>query len=114
MYFVSHFVKTGGRKGKGEVVFGGSAMGVKDEKSILASAVTRYVFKKGRMSVSPETVLSRAGLLPEKGVNSKEGFWSWEQVEEERKRGLDVAKSFRALDGLHALFRGDGKAIGVF
>ncbi|GLA41776.1 hypothetical protein AnigIFM63309_009882 [Aspergillus niger] len=114
VYFVSHFVKTGGKKDKGEVVFGGSATGVKDEKCILASAVTRYVFKKGRISVSPETVLSRAGLLPEKGVKMKEGFWSWEQVEEERKRGLEVAKSFLALDGLHAMFRGDGKAIGVF
>nr|XP_001393492.2 hypothetical protein ANI_1_1116084 [Aspergillus niger CBS 513.88] len=101
VYFVSHFVKTGGKKDKGE-------------KCILASAVTRYVFKNGRISVSPETVLSRAGLLPEKGVKMKEGFWSWEQVEEERKRGLEVAKSFLALDGLHAMFRGDGKAIGVF
>ncbi|CAK40115.1 uncharacterized protein An09g01760 [Aspergillus niger] len=40
VYFVSHFVKTGGKKDKGEVVFGGSATGVKDEKCILASAVT--------------------------------------------------------------------------
>ncbi|OOF94190.1 hypothetical protein ASPCADRAFT_171765 [Aspergillus carbonarius ITEM 5010] len=116
LVFVSHFVKPGSGNGKGGR--GGGGVGKEgaqvDEKRILASAVTRYVFKKGRVSVSPETVLKAAGLLPEKGVEVKDGGWSWERVEEERLRGLEVAKSFLALDELHKTFRGDGNAIGVF
>ncbi|PYI01525.1 hypothetical protein BO78DRAFT_455888 [Aspergillus sclerotiicarbonarius CBS 121057] len=107
LVLVSHFVRPDSAKGKGmgEVV---------DEKRILASAVTKYVFKRGRVSVSPETVLTAAGLLPEKGAEGKEGCWSWERVEEERLKGLEVAKYFLALDELHKTFRGDGNAIGVF
>ncbi|PWY86604.1 hypothetical protein BO94DRAFT_575650 [Aspergillus sclerotioniger CBS 115572] len=114
LVFVSHFVRPAARGVKGKV--SGEGKGEVDEKRILASAVTRYVFKKGRVSVSPETVLTAAGLLPEKGVEGKEqeGGWSWERVEEERLRGLEIAKSFLALDELHQTFRGDGKAIGVF
>ncbi|RAL03126.1 acyl-CoA thioesterase [Aspergillus ibericus CBS 121593] len=102
LVLVSHFVRPAGA-GKGV-----------GEKRILASAVTRYVFKKGRVSVSPETVLTAAGLLPEKGAEVKEGDWSWERVEEERLKGLEIAKPFLALDELHKTFRGDGNAIGVF
>ncbi|PWY87434.1 hypothetical protein BO70DRAFT_427379 [Aspergillus heteromorphus CBS 117.55] len=122
LYFVSHFVKVGG---KGSVVFEAGGKGRKgmgmgragdvDEKRVLASAITRYVFKKGRISVAPEKVLMQAGLLPEvDGKGDGDGFWTYEMVEEERKRGLEVAKSFLALDALHGTFRGNRNAIGVF
>ncbi|PYH98068.1 hypothetical protein BO71DRAFT_395550 [Aspergillus ellipticus CBS 707.79] len=121
LYFVSHFVRpSSGREG--EVAFGGRGKGEGakggevDEKRILASAITRYVFKRGRISVAPEKVLVEAGLLSKDGDvgEGKEGFWTSEMVEEERVRGLEVAKSFLALDALHSTFRGDGNAIGMF
>jgi len=37
----------------------------------------------------------------EQGKNAKEeGYWTWVRVEEERKRGLDLAKHMLMLDGL--------------
>ena len=138
----------------------------KGEEVVLASALSKYVVKKGRFTVSPERCLSHAGLLPErpegqekqesngvvvmgeqkwedgatgdenghghveegltavvtpdalgKVVHFDEGAgpagstpgkpdagaetaeWSWDQVEKERLRGLDLFKAWLALDG---------------
>ncbi|TGZ76190.1 hypothetical protein EX30DRAFT_345102 [Ascodesmis nigricans] len=49
------------------------------------------------------------GGVGEKGV---EGYWSWERVEEERKRGLEVARGILELDALDAEVR-DGTEVGL-
>ncbi|KAI9893686.1 MAG: hypothetical protein M1814_005901 [Vezdaea aestivalis] len=83
------------------------------EKKILTAGVSRYVFKIGRKTISPERVLRLSGVLPEgeppKGgeaeaevgqplvlaaeeVISKEGEWGWNRIEAERVRGLKTAQ----------------------
>ncbi|EED20871.1 conserved hypothetical protein [Talaromyces stipitatus ATCC 10500] len=117
LYLVSHFLKTK----KGSPIAKGSASSEAINKSIAASAITRYVFKRGRVTVSPETVLSAAKLLPprETPTESIEGSptstWTWDLIEAERQRGLQIAKSFLALDALHGtLNSNDGFGLGLF
>lgn len=59
-----------------------------EEEVVLASALSKYVVKKGRFTVSPERCLQHAGLLPEKMVGETNhaagveglGESKWEQV----------------------------------
>jgi len=135
------------------------AKGKKGEE-VLASALSKYVVKKGRFTVSPERCLKHAGMLPEKTAAEKtedsteqlaesrweqvangdanghaDGLttaaepdalgkvveldmraatnglmpaqpkldtqtaeWTWEQVEKERLRGLELARGWLSLD----------------
>ncbi|KAI5812687.1 HotDog domain-containing protein [Pyronema omphalodes] len=41
----------------------------------------------------------------ERKVQKEDGYWTWEKIEEERKRGLAIAQGMMALDGLDAEFR---------
>lgn len=130
----------------------------KKGEEVLASALSKYVVKKGRFTVSPERCFQHAGLLPEKtvGETNHDGAgelgqskweqvanghangdvdglmataapdalgkvvdldkmaetieskpaqhqletpeWDWDQVENERLRGLELAKGWLALD----------------
>jgi hypothetical protein len=54
LYIVSYFVKPSGRT-EAEIT----------EDRILASAVSRYVFKQGRQTMQPTEVLRNLGLLPD-------------------------------------------------
>ena len=45
----------------------------------------------------------KANLAPGDGDE-----WTWEKVEEERKRGLSIAESWGALEGLNGEFEGVG------
>ncbi len=41
--------------------------------------------------------------------------WDWRRVELERRKGMQFAQHFAALDGMHALFDGGAKgALGRF
>jgi hypothetical protein len=73
IYCVSHIVKKGAikpdsyalqpwkkRNGQSEDVKNNEDLG----KHIFATSVARYVFKKGRLTINPEIVLERSGLLP--------------------------------------------------
>jgi hypothetical protein len=101
-------------------------------KYIYATAISKYVFKLGRFTVHPAIVLHEAGMLPERpggwrggenGVGSEEelgevvedGEWDWKKVESERRKGMEFARHFAALDGTHGMFDGgeDG-ALGRF
>ena len=60
-----------GRKGEDEVekkedARGGEVKGVGVHPAIFATSLAKYVFKQGRMTVPPETVLLMSGLLPPK------------------------------------------------
>jgi len=41
----------------------------------------------------------------EREVKGEDGYWTWERVEEERKRGMELAKYMLKLDGLDAEYR---------
>lgn len=172
LWVVSHFVKLGG--GKNEK----SAAGKKGEKGstgtserkIYATALSKYVFKNGRITVKPEDVLRESGLLPERpthvaetagasmpspsasssdeeedgtevvnmtaaetvlhGVAGtrtsladllqptlKDGFegeWTWERIEAERIRALEVTRHMLAMDTLDDEYVGTGREKGAF
>ncbi|KAH8667318.1 hypothetical protein BGZ60DRAFT_377849, partial [Tricladium varicosporioides] len=109
MYIASYFVKDG---------------------AIFASAISKYVFKQGRKTIRPEEVFQKLNLIPatldlndkgdielphmdggaeketgkigsEKEVRGKEGTkWGSKEVQEEKQRGLEIAKHFASLDEL--------------
>jgi hypothetical protein len=115
LYIVSHFLKPGSNGTK------------TTEDRILASAVSKYVFKAGRRTVEPREVLRFLQLLDDDAVadadsnadganlgantnidtdslgiyHDQRGPWSKAQVERERKRGLALAAHVAGLDGLH-------------
>lgn len=129
------------------------------KKTLLATAITKYVFKKDRLTIPPERILRASGFLPprpdgagvtpaisndvsgagtpaeKEGIASAAGVdnslvrevlkidpdqvpeqatldeqkknnsdswsadeWTWEKIEEERLRGLQVVEGFSTLD----------------
>lgn len=145
MYIVTHFVPAGvvrptawdGRSGgPTRVVRSKDGKEMPEEemsKYVCATAVSKYVFKLGRFTVHPAYVFEAAGMLPERpgvgwrggedetggmeelGEVDAVGEWDWKMVEQERRRGLVLAKHFHALDETNSLFDGgkDG-AMGRF
>lgn len=77
---------------------------------IYATSISKYVVKRGRMTIPPEQVLKDSDLLPpqpEEGPEkTQDPQWTWDLVEKERIRGLQIAEKFGALDtpGLHDEF----------
>ncbi|KAI0096067.1 capsule polysaccharide biosynthesis protein [Nemania sp. FL0031] len=145
LYIVTHFVEKGAvkprswdaepcgptRKTAGET---------RDwEKKIFTTAVTTYVFKLGRLTIHPATMLGASGLLPERPggwtinrtgdhVPAQSGLrvadasgdekpteWTWERTEMERQKGMEYARHFATMDELYGWFDG-GKngALGRF
>ncbi|KAF3762930.1 hypothetical protein M406DRAFT_263881 [Cryphonectria parasitica EP155] len=111
------------------------------EKHVIATAVSKYVFKVGRFTVHPAILLEKSGLLPARpggwigGVNEvwdevvdedlggaqngeseeEDGVGDWRQVESQRRQGMKFAERFAALDGLNGLFDGgEHGALGRF
>lgn len=136
--------------------------------AIYASAISKYVVKKGRLTILPERVLESSGLLPAKpsssaSASSEEGIpflnttsgmekttspspflgnditvdtllnatlspkevetqpeledqsWTWERVEEERRRGMMLADLLARMDSTHSAFTGEEEpALGEF
>ena len=105
-------------------------------KYVIATAISKYVFKLGRFTVHPAIVIEASGLLPprpgdgwrggetETGTPEdlgdvddadESGEWDWRRIERERRRGMQFAEHFHGLDGTSSLFDGgeDG-AIGNF
>ncbi|KAK3996654.1 hypothetical protein QBC44DRAFT_231441 [Cladorrhinum sp. PSN332] len=104
-------------------------------KYIHATAISKYVFKLGRFTVHPSIMIKASGLLPDRpgpdggwrggeddcgemvdlGDIDSDSEWDWKRVEFERRKGLEYAQHFGALDGTNSLFDGgeDG-AIGKF
>ncbi|KAI5776403.1 hypothetical protein EDC01DRAFT_682687 [Geopyxis carbonaria] len=153
VWVVSHFVAPeGGERERAGPRAGG--------RRVYASALTKYVFKSGRVTVEPEVLWRESGLLPPRpegasellapaggsgsdtpGGNSDTGLpekstrtaaalegrvedllrrdvdavktggaeegegWSWERVEEERRRGCELAQCMLGLDALSEEFR---------
>jgi len=159
LYIVSHFVKKGAIKPQGYTLSNGKWFGPESatkrhqksggdrahvangkaasvpNKAIYASAISKYVFKKGRLTLHPEIVLEASGLLPARpggwattagpapavdaselsNVADEGSEWTWKTVEAENATGLKLAESFAALDGLFDVFTGsDRPSLGVY
>lgn len=134
LYVVTHFVPKGTARPTEWLdprfasvkTRGASDAGGNWEKKIYATAVSKYVFKVGRFTVNPAIVLGESGLLPERPGGwmsgeqqigdvdadvtdvdlSIEGEWDWRRVEAQRRKGMELASQFHALEGLHELFDG--------
>jgi hypothetical protein len=124
IYVVSHFTKPGSNNANHSI------LGVPMEKAsdhkepqdqldqIYATAITKYVFKQGRKTCTPDSVMHECGLLPPQpttegparlttGVEQgSRGHWTWQRVQDENNRHLEVAQNFAALDKLHETFVG--------
>ncbi|EOA88547.1 uncharacterized protein SETTUDRAFT_27347 [Exserohilum turcica Et28A] len=95
--------------------------------AVYATAIAKYVIKRGRITVPPEQALIDAdmvplkpegwayhGAAPEQGdVNAtalpatpKPEEWNWDVIEAERLRGLAIAGKFAEMDGMHDFFDG--------
>ncbi|KAI1496344.1 capsule polysaccharide biosynthesis protein [Biscogniauxia marginata] len=119
MYIVTHFVEKGVAS-KGE----GKSEGW--EKRIFATAVSKYVYKIGRLTVHPAVLIEASGLLPERPggwvtvdsglatpaepdvgdaiTDAGSSTWDWRRTEAERQKGHEYAEHFAMLDGLHGHF----------
>ena len=178
IYLVTHFVLKGAVKPRANTLYPGQkntktsrSVGRKED-AIFASALSKMVFKKGRLTISPEIMLEASGLLPPKprdtplpwqqpqpvpftetiaseirdapfaaveklealrevaenrlfNETSKSGAgesygtpaaetpeWTWEKVEEERRRGMELANLLSGLDRLEHEFSADSDALG--
>ncbi len=97
------------------------------ERKILATAISKYVFKVGRFTVHPARILDDAGMLPERPGGwieggeeqlgdmeadlsdvdlAVEGEWDWRRVEAQRRKGMETAAKFHAVDEAKSLFDG--------
>jgi hypothetical protein len=157
LYMLSYFVRPGNQKKsrKGAVADGNNSGG----PTLAAVAVSKYVFKKGRLTVRPERVFRASGFLPprpdgastselsnetsrtetpasdqDQGISTaidesslvrevlklsadqlpprevlesqqKENSgtwntdeWTWERIEQERQRGLEIIRGYSTLD----------------
>ncbi|KAL6857652.1 hypothetical protein ACO1O0_005093 [Amphichorda felina] len=134
LYVVTHFVPKGTAKPtewldpsfSGAKVRGANDASGDWERKILATAISKYVFKVGRLTVHPALIIDGAGMLPERpggwmsGENqvgdesadvsdvdlSVDGEWDWRRVEAERRKGMELGAKFHALDEAHSLFDG--------
>jgi hypothetical protein len=140
-YLVTHLVKPGVAKPKSwalqpwrksNVVEGEEVDKDKLKGAIFATALAKYVVKKGRLTIAPEQVLFDADLVPAKpegwvftrkseangdANGDVEGVlptfsgedWNWDIIEAERLRGLEIAQHFTEMDALHDEFDGGSK-----
>lgn len=79
---------------------GGKGKGKDKEEVILASALSKYVTKKGRFTVSPERCFTTAGWLPPKPANCNSGAGQTRESSSESDTPLhDAAAAATAAPG---------------
>lgn len=109
--------------------------GEKFKSAIYATSIAKYVVKAGRITVPPQICLQNASMLPSGEVPAEfdtypadahhferlvdtvmeQGEFTWAKIDEERRRGMELAENFAALDGLHDVFDGAPEgAMGVY
>ena len=183
IYMVTHFVRKDAIKPKSFSMYprqknknAGTRNVDRKEDAIIASALSKIVFKKGRLTIPPEVMLQASGLLPPRPADlallqteiypapakramfqqlfdvgfrffenfdlaweatrnmltseaevvrdqsrdgspddtatTKNDQWTWDMVEQERLRGLEMASKLGALEGLAGEFTADADALG--
>ena len=182
VYIVTHFVRKGAVSPRKLTLYpgqknpnGGQSFVDNKEDAVIASALSKVVFKKGRLTIPPEVMLQVSGLLPPRPSDlaltprhirpvpiqknfateiynvpfrfferldvvweatrnalvpeseqkcrpakrqsydeseEKEIEWTWDMVEQERRRGLETAVKLHGLDGLVGEFTAEADALG--
>lgn len=100
--------------------------------AVYATALAKYVIKRGRITVPPEQALVDSemvplkpegweyhGPVPEQNEQNETSLprvvqpdeWNWDIIEAERLRGLEIASKFAAMDGLHDFFDGGKEGV---
>ncbi|KAF4547682.1 Thioesterase-like protein 2 [Elsinoe fawcettii] len=133
LYMVTHFVEKGASIAGKKVVFETQDKDEADGKKVAkvyGTAISRYVFKMGRLTVHPAVLLDASGLLPEREggwsvgeervveegdledhAEANENRWTWIQTEQKRRQGMEYAAHFAALEGLSKVFDGDADTV---
>lgn len=130
MYVVTHFVEPGasGSRSHGTAPSNSGGNGPPSRK-VFATAVSMCVFKIGRLTIHPATMLQGSGLLPERpggwtnddadsdvvldGMEDDAGTWQW--VERKRRQGLESTNHLVSLNNLHSQLDGGERAVlGIF
>lgn len=137
-YLITHFVKPGVAQPSSWTLHPWKKTKTADKAvdaekligAVYATAIAKYVIKRGRITVPPEEALVDADMVPRKpegwsyngelssNGTSDEGAaevlpaaikaedWNWDVIECERLRGLKVASKFAEMDGMHNYFDG--------
>lgn len=179
LYLVTHFVRKDAVRPRAYTLYpgqkikkGGSSKITKKEDAIVASALSKCVFKKGRLTIPPVIMMEASGLLPsrptditllrtglspppsktsllarlidivfqafesldaiwdtvkrrfapemcrpnyesaDEAQDSKPDQWTWEKIEDERRKGMELATLLAGLDGLDGEFTAEADALG--
>ncbi|EFX02136.1 hypothetical protein CMQ_2185 [Grosmannia clavigera kw1407] len=107
------------------------------QKHVIATAISKYVFKLGRFTVHPSYLIEGSDLLPARPgegwrgggpdaigdladldsttyvppAGNEDADWDWRRVEHERRRGMEYAQHMMALDSAADFF--DGGRLGA-
>ncbi|KAJ4298050.1 hypothetical protein N0V90_005949 [Kalmusia sp. IMI 367209] len=122
LYMVTHFVeKKKAASPRSVLEFDGSHSSVSAMKlevnanserwrnTVIASAVTQFVIKKGRMTVPPAIALRECGLLPDTATHSNASLGPsdsaiMESIESFRSANLPITKLYQGWEPVHRLF----------
>lgn len=126
LYVVSHFVEKGvfypetyllrNRLWSTGKTSSREATKEKPQRKVFASIVSRYVFKRGRLTCAPTKMLENCGLLPRQLSKetpiAKEDHaitHSRDTIEQRRQRDLPAAQLHLGWDAVHEAFNGHTK-----
>ena len=179
LYLVTHFVRKDTVRPRAYTLYpnqktkkGGLSKVARKEDAIIASALSKCVFKKGRLTIPPVTMMEASGLLParpadinilrtslstppsktslvaniidilfqafesldaiwdtmktryvpkvcqpiyesaDEAQSPKPEQWTWEKIESERRKGMELATLLAGLDGLDGEFTAEADALG--
>ncbi|ESZ92109.1 hypothetical protein SBOR_7488 [Sclerotinia borealis F-4128] len=135
IWLVTHFVRKDATRPKSYSLYPQQTTEALDTKSkdldpragVVASALSKCVFKQGRKTVSPEFMLRASGLLPDSLLNDELDIqlgaemkasgaeeWTSAKIEEERLRGQKIANtlSVGSQFDLEEAFTGEAEALG--
>ncbi|KAK2752451.1 hypothetical protein FQN54_008113 [Arachnomyces sp. PD_36] len=87
MYILTYFIRPEKRPGSG--------------KTLLAMGVSKYVIKKGRLTIRPERVLRASGLLPEKpeGIDERKNSTAGSDTGSDHSSSGDEEGAVEGVDG---------------
>lgn len=78
----------------------------KKEKKLYACSLSKYILKKGRITVKPELLLAEAGWIPaRRGASTDDDAeiqdaagWGWDEIEAHRKEGMAIVDAWGDTD----------------
>jgi hypothetical protein len=127
IYMVTHFVERGRAKPQPGLLQGDCCEEeFKDDmvrpqgRGVFASAITRMVFKRGRVTVPPIRALDECGLLCDTGAQAgscgTEGLETdiLEELETQRRKNLSIAQLQQGWDKVHEIFNEQQTVLGRF